>query len=204
MSYKSNKFLVILIAPSGGGKSSILREVLACREDVSYSISYTTREKRGTEKDQIDYCFVSKLDFESMIERDDLLEYANVHGNLYGTSRSFIEKLTDSGKHVIMDIDVQGAIQIQNNGIDAITIFIIPPSEKELVERLVGRATDCDEVIKKRLDNGKLEIQELHHFDYLIINDDFRKSVEDVINIINVEEMKIKRYNKIKEIFYGG
>lgn len=204
MSYKSNNFLIILIAPSGGGKSSILREVLARRDDISYSISYTTRAPRGKEINGVDYYFVSEKEFENMKEREDLLEFANVHGNWYGTSLSFINKLTASGKHVLMDIDVQGACQIQNSNIDAVTIFIIPPTQKELVERLVRRGTECKESIEKRLHNGKGEIAEINHFDYLVVNDNFDKSVTEVLNIINVEEKKIKRFNDIEEIFYGG
>ncbi|MFO7896212.1 MAG: guanylate kinase [Candidatus Cloacimonadales bacterium] len=201
---EKNKFLIILIAPSGGGKTTIGRAVLEREADVDYSVSFTTRQPRGNEVDRIDYCFISQAEFRERIKNGDFLEHANVHGNLYGTSRSFIETRMNSGKHVLLDLDVQGAQQIMSKGVNAVTIFILPPSEEVLKERLNKRGTDSQDVIERRLTNAVSEIDQIANFEYLVINDSLEKAIEDVIGIIRSEEKRIERLDNIKEKFYGG
>lgn len=201
---EKNKFLIILIAPSGGGKTTIGRAILEREADIEYSVSFTTRQPRSNEIDRVDYCFISQAEFRERIKKGDFLEHANVHGNLYGTSRSFIEDRMNSGKHVLLDLDVQGAHQIMSKGVNAVTIFILPPSESVLKERLNKRGTDTQEVIERRLTNAVSEIDQIGNFEYLVINDQLEKAIEDVIGIIRTEEKRIERLDNIKSKFYGG
>jgi len=202
--FQSNNFLIILISPSAGGKSVIAKQVLKKCDNIGYSISITTRKPRGNEINGKAYFFISEEEFQKRISDEDFLEYALVHGKLYGTSKSVIEKILSSQKHAILDIDVQGAKQIIASGVDAITIFILPPSAAILKERLLKRGTDSKEKIEERLQDGIKEIDEVNNFDYLVINDDLNNAVEEVINIIKIEEKRICRYENIKQTFYGG
>ena len=202
--FQSNNFLIILISPSAGGKSVIAKQVLKKCGNIEYSISITTRKPRGNEINGKAYFFISEEEFQKRISDEDFLEYALVHGKLYGTSKSVIEKILSSQKHAILDIDVQGAKQIIASGVDAVTIFILPPSALILKERLLKRGTDSKEKIEERLQDGIKEIDEVNNFDYLVINDDLSDTVDEVINIIKIEEKRICRYKNIKQTFYGG
>ncbi len=202
--YKNKNFLIILIAPSGGGKSTIAKEILDKHPDIEYSISYTTRKPRGDEKHGVNYFFVSESEFKKMADEGDFLEYAFVHGHWYGTSRTQIEKRIEKGKHIILDIDINGAMKIMGSGIDAVTIFILPPSIDVLKERLIKRGTDSIETINLRLKNAYNEIKEVHNFQYLVINDELKEAVQAVEGIIKSEEKKVKRFKNILETFYGG
>ena len=193
-----------MISPSAGGKSIIAKQVLKKIENIEYSVSFTTRKPRGNEINGKAYFFVSEEEFHQKISDGDFLEYALVHGKLYGTSKSVIEKIFSSQKHAILDIDVQGAKQVIKSNIDAVTIFILPPSAKILKERLMKRGTDSKEKIEERLQDGIKEIDEVNNFDYLVINDDLNDAVDEVINIIKIEEKRICRYENIKQTFYGG
>lgn len=201
---KDNKrnFLVILISPSGGGKTAIFTKILAENSEIKYSVSFTTRKARSNEIDGVHYNFISEEKFLKMKESGDFLESAIVHGYWYGTSKSYINNVLKNN-HIIMDIDVQGAKQIMCSDIDHITIFILPPSRKVWLERLKGRGTDSDEIIKVRLETAEKEIQEIRDFQYLVINDDLNKAVNDIEIIINAEENKIERYINIED-YYGG
>ena len=192
---KDNHFLIILSAPSGGGKSTILNEVLKVAEDIDYSVSYTTRKPRGTEQNGIHYHFVSEAEFQKRISEGDFLEYANVFGNWYGTSKSFIRNRLAVKHHVILDIDVQGASLISSTDIPYVKIFILPPSMEVLHQRLVLRATDSEEEIAKRLQTAKKEVAFIPQYDYLVINDKLEIAVQDVLAIIRAEENRVSRYH---------
>ena len=192
---KDNHFLIILSAPSGGGKSTILNEVLKVAEDIDYSVSYTTRKPRGTEQNGIHYHFVTEEEFHKRISEGDFLEYANVFGNWYGTSKSFIRNRLAVKHHVILDIDVQGASLISSTDIPYVKIFILPPSMEVLHQRLVLRATDSEEEIAKRLQTAKKEVAFIPQYDYLVINDKLEIAVQDVLAIIRAEENRVSRYH---------
>lgn len=186
--------MIILSAPSGGGKSTILNEVLRRADDIDYSVSYTTRKPRGEEQNGIHYHFVSEEEFQSRIREGDFLEHANVFGRWYGTSVSFIKKRLDVGKHVIMDIDVQGSAQISRIDIPYVKIFILPPSLEVLRERLINRNTDSMAEIDKRLRIAREEIKQICRYDYLVINDDLDQAVNEVVCIISAETNRVGRY----------
>lgn len=191
---KSSNFLIILSAPSGGGKSTILNEILKLTDNIDYSVSFTTRKPRGVEQDGIHYHFVDEPEFLRRIDAGDFLEHARVFGNWYGTSISYIKSRLNARHHVIMDIDVQGATLISATDIPFVKVFIIPPSMEVLKDRLVRRATDSDEEIAKRLKIARDELNFIPHYDYLVINDDLSQAVEDVLAIIRAEENRVARY----------
>lgn len=194
MPYNKKPFLIILSAPSGGGKSTILSKILESAENIEYSVSYTTRKPRGEEKTGVHYHFVTKEEFERRIKADDFLEYAKFCENYYGTSISYIQSRLQSGQHVIMDIEVQGAAQISSKDIPYVKIFILPPSLKVLKQRLTDRNTDTEEEIEKRLAVARQEILHIPKYDYLVINDDLDDAVDDVWSIIHAEENRVDRY----------
>ena len=194
MSYRKSPFLIILSAPSGGGKSTILNEVLKHTDTIEYSVSYTTRKPRGTEINGAHYHFVSEQIFKDRIESGDFLEFAEFSDNYYGTSISYIQSRLAKGKHVIMDIEVQGAAQISSTDIPYVKIFILPPSLEILKKRLINRNTDTMEEIEKRLVIAKYELTQIPNYNYLVINDKLKDAVADVINIIRAEENRVDRY----------
>jgi len=198
---KSKSFLIILSAPSGGGKSTILNEILKLTDDIDYSVSFTTRNPRGEEQDGVHYHFVDEAEFIRRIDSKDFLEHARVFGNWYGTSISYIQSRLKLSRHVIMDIDVQGAAQISATEIPYIKIFIIPPSMTILKERLVRRGTDSPEEIEKRLSIATDEIKYISHYDYLVINDQLPRAITEVLAIIRAEENRVSRYHEPIEGF---
>ena len=196
MAFCRKPFLIILSAPSGGGKSTILHEILKQTDHIEYSVSYTTRKPRGIEQDGVHYHFVSEESFLNKLESGDFLENAVFSGHRYGTSISYIQSRLALGKHVIMDIEVQGAAQISCKDIPYVKIFILPPSLEVLKERLINRKTDTAEEIDKRLEIAKYEITQISKYNYLVINDQLEDAVNDVMSIIEAEENRVDRYDE--------
>jgi len=186
--------MVILSAPSGGGKSTILRALMERLDNVKYSISATSRPPRGDEVNGADYFFLSKEEFERQIELGKFLEHAEVHGNYYGTPKDWVEKQLVKGVDVALDIDVQGAEQVKRiNPHDTLMIFLIPPSMKVLEERLRGRGTESEEQIQLRLKNARQELDQWRDFDYSVVNENLDAAVKSVENIICSERRRSSR-----------
>ncbi|MBA2379304.1 MAG: guanylate kinase [Blastocatellia bacterium] len=194
--------LIIISSPSGGGKGTIIREVIQSIPDLEYSVSYTTRDRRFGEEDGRDYHFIPKADFENRIAGGEFLEYAVVHGNFYGTSLTRTEGLISSGKDVILEIDVQGALQVMKRlPAAAISVFILPPSFDVLKARLTARSTETPEDLELRLRNSFDEVSEFERFDYLVINDELVSACRTVASIIRAERQRRDRQmDRIKGI----
>lgn len=188
---KGNVF--IITSPSGGGKGTLIKRVLPKIENLKYSVSYTTRQIREGEVHGQHYFFIKDDEFEKLIEKEEFLEYAKVHGNFYGTSKSQVEKETNDGNDIILEIDVQGAKLIQEKLSHSIGIFILPPSYKILTERLIERNTEEEKDIFVRLNNAKKEVKEFQTFDYIVINDDLEKSTKGLESIFIAEKLKRDR-----------
>ncbi|MBL8591006.1 MAG: guanylate kinase [Methylobacteriaceae bacterium] len=187
--------MLILSSPSGAGKTTLTRMLLQDRAlDLTLSVSVTTRARRSSEVDGIHYRFISRPDFESLRDRGELLEWAEVHGNLYGTPKRPVDDILAQGRDVLFDIDYQGAAQVRaKSPADVVTIFILPPSMSELRARLERRAEDAREVIDRRLDNARNEIRRWTTYDYVIVNDDLDRSYGDVRAILAAERMRRER-----------
>ncbi len=207
---KNKGHLFIISAPSGTGKSTICWRLKEKFINLEESVSYTTRSPRKGEVDHVDYSFIETDEFKSMIKRNEFLEWAEVHGNYYGTSAKRIKSLLDKGKDVLLDIDTQGAGQIRERiekegGMFPNTsfIFILPPSIKELSERLNKRGTDSGETIKRRLDKAKDEIKDYIFYDYVIMNDNLKNAVSELETIILAAGMRRENLDEhwIKEAF---
>jgi guanylate kinase len=180
-------FPMILSAPSGGGKTSIAKAILARRPDVGYSVSCTTRQPRAGETEGKDYYFVSRTEFLAKRQRDEFAESAEVHGNLYGTLRSEVLRVLGSGRHVLMDIDVQGAAQFTKVFPESVTVFILPPSAQVLLERLRGRQSESKSQLADRLQSALQELQAVERYEYIVVNDNLEHAVQRVSSIIDAE-----------------
>ena len=178
--------LIVIAAPSGTGKTSLIEALLKDSTDMKFnlSISYTTRKKRINEKDGESYLFIDKKEFERMLENKDFLEHAEVFGNFYGTSKSWVEEQLKEGKKILLELDWQGAVQVKSAYPSALTIFILPPSYKDLELRLIERDLDKKVVIEKRLAEAKKEIEQGQSFDFLVVNDEFEKALRDLKYIV--------------------
>ena len=190
---KRRGILFVISAPSGAGKTSICREILNKLPNLRQSISYTTRARRSVERDGVDYHFVTMKVFREMVTEGAFLEWAEVHGNCYGTARNSLEQATAAGADILLDIDFQGAEQLRNSGLDGVFIFILPPDMNELRKRLDTRNTDDDQVIERRMKNAADEIAEAVKFDYLVVNDVLGKAVETILSIMTAETARTKR-----------
>jgi guanylate kinase len=177
--------LFVIAAPSGAGKTSLVRALMERKPELQFSISYTTRKKRETERDGRDYHFVSHEEFEGMVARGAFLEHARVFDNYYGTSREQVESHLVAGDNVLLEIDWQGAQQIRRAMPECRTIFVLPPSRNALEQRLRGRGTDSDEVIARRLRDSIADMSHWNEFDYVVVNDDFARAAADLEAIID-------------------
>lgn len=182
--------LFVISAPSGSGKTTLVRRLLDTLDDVQFSISFTTRPVRGTERDGIDYHFIPEESFRSKIEEGEFLEWAEVHGNLYGTSKIETEKIRVGGEDILLDVDVQGATQVRKAQPDAVTLFIMPPSFAVLEDRLRGRRQDSDKVIEGRLEEARHEIHHYKDYDYVLVNDSVERTSELFKAIVLAERMR--------------
>jgi guanylate kinase len=191
-------FPVILSAPSGGGKTTIARRLLETRSDVGYSVSCTTRTPRPGEVDGKDYYFLSTKDFLERAERGEFAESAQVHGNMYGTLRSEVQRVLASGRHVIMDIDVQGASQFRSAFPESVLIYVLPPSGEVLLERLRGRNTESRESLKQRLLSALVELQAVPWYQYVVVNDEQERAVASVAGIIDAEGFRRERLANVE------
>lgn len=178
---------VVLAAPSGTGKTTIAHELVARHERFTFSVSATTREAREGERDGIDYEFLPEGEFRRLAEEGELLEWAEVHGNLYGTPRRNLEAAQQRGQHVVLDIDVQGARQIRDRAPEAVLVFIFPPSARDLVARLTDRGTELADDVRRRLTGARDELQAAAEFDYIVVNDELGPAVEAVRGIVEAE-----------------
>ncbi|MCB4791097.1 MAG: guanylate kinase [Elusimicrobia bacterium] len=183
--------IFVLSAPSGAGKTTLYKGIIKEIPKLKYSISHTTRPKRAGETNGRDYFFASVEKFKKLIKKKEFIEWAKVHDNYYGTSHSFIQKTINSGFDVVLDIDVQGALQMKKAYPGAVLIFIMAPSFKELKKRLVLRKKDSREVIKRRLCNAKKEVRYIKKYDYLIINDKVSQALRDLYSIITSRHLKV-------------
>ena len=179
--------LYVISAPSGAGKTTLVRALLLRNPRVQFSISYTTREPRVREKNGDDYFFVNKEDFEHMVESGDFLEHARVFDNYYGTAKSQVQNQLDADKHVLLEIDWQGAQQIRQAWPDCVSVFILPPSLQELERRLRTRATDSEKVIQRRMQDSISDISHWSEFDHVIINDNLNEALEELEGVINAQ-----------------
>jgi guanylate kinase len=177
--------LFVISGPSGAGKSTVINAVLKDRPELHYSISFTTRPPRGSEKDGVEYHFVTESVFRRMVDRNEFAEWAEVHGHLYGTSARRIEEITASGQDVVLDIDVEGARKLFSKYPDAVSVFIAPPDMEELEKRLTERATDRDEVVKRRLKNARTEMAHAKRYTHILVNEDLGRTVSEVEAIMD-------------------
>lgn len=191
-------FLLVISGPSGVGKGTVLHDLMNTQSNLVYSVSATTRKKRDGEIEGVSYFYKTHEEFEDMISKGDFLEYAHVHNNYYGTPREFVENKINEGKIVILEIDVQGALNVKKNTDNGVFIFLAPPSLQELKRRIVGRGTETDEDINIRMSNAKKELDHIKDYDYLVVNDHLNSAITSVNEIINAEKHKVFREENIE------
>ena len=198
-------FLIVVSGPSGAGKGTVCSAFLKEHEDVAYSVSATTREPRAGEKEGVNYYFLSRGEFESMIENGELLEWAEVYGNYYGTPLKKIEEKLSKGQDILLEIDTQGALNVQKKFPDGVYVFILPPSIEELAKRLRGRGTDSEEAVERRLAAAAGEIAVAREYTYTIVNDTVEHSVQTLAAIVSAEHARTcNNLEKIDEIIKGA
>ena len=192
-------FPIILSSPSGAGKTTIAAAILKARADIGYSVSCTTRAPRAGEVDGKDYYFLSRVEFIKRMNEGAFAESAEVHGNLYGTLKSEIQRVINGGQHVLMDVDIQGAALLRRAFPSVVTIFILPPSGEVMLERLRGRKTDSKEAIVRRLESALQELQAVEQYEYVVVNDVLEDSVRRVESIVDAEVVNRKRVAGLRE-----
>ena len=188
MDFQGNLFVVA--APSGAGKSSLVQKLLSKDKGIQLSISYTTRPPRGQEQDGREYIFVGRTEFQRRIDAGDFLEWAEVHGNLYGTSRHWLQQRMAQGVDVMLEIDWQGAEQVKRKFSNAVSVYLLPPSFEELEARLQRRGEDAADVIARRLHDARLETPHASAFDFIIVNHDFAHALRDLQSIVAAQRLR--------------
>ena len=195
--------LIVFAAPSGAGKSSLIKKIISNNENIELSVSATTRSPREGETHGKDYFFITDNEFNDLKKKDAFIESADVHGHQYGTLKAFVEEKLENNISVVLDIDVQGFIQISNSIKEVISIFIIPPSLDELKKRLILRGLDADDVINRRMENAIKELKHAKNFNYIVLNDDFNRAFNDITSIIfdkNYEYNETYNKNILKDL----
>ena len=193
--------IFVISAPSGAGKTTLVQLLIEHVPNLYFSISHTTRPPRDSETEGVDYFFVDGTAFQNMISNDEFLEWADVHGHRYGTSKQMLHQAEKEGKDLVLDVDVQGAASVRKVLPESITIFIMPPSYKSLRERLIQRGTDNDIQIEQRLENAREEIQRYQEYDYIVINEELRTASENLCGIVRSRRCKRELLEeKIQEI----
>ena len=204
---KRTGILIVVSGFSGAGKGTLMKRLLERYDNYALSISMTTRLPRPGEEHGKHYFFVDRDEFEKHIEDDGFIEYADYCGNYYGTPRAYVEKCLEEGRDVILDIEIQGAIKIKNKFPDAVLVFVTPPDAGELKRRLMGRGTETEDVIRKRLSRAVEEAQGIENYDYIVVNDELEKCVEDIHAIVIASHCKVQksivRIEKISEELSG-
>lgn len=196
--------MLVISSPSGAGKSTIARTLMDRDQQISLSVSVTTRQRRQSEIEGVHYHFVSQREFERLRDSDSLLEWAQVHGNYYGTPREAVETAMGEGRDMLFDIDWQGAQQLQEKmSADVVSIFILPPTMAELQSRLHRRAEDTEEVIQTRLNNSRAEIKHWREYDYVIVNDDLNSAFDAVQSIVKAERLRRDRRHGLFDFVEG-
>jgi guanylate kinase len=196
--------LFVVAAPSGAGKSSLVKALLELDSHLRVSVSHTTRAPRGQEQNGREYWFVSKDEFQAMVAHGDFFEWAEVHGNCYGTSRKGIEARLMAGEDVVLEIDYQGALQIKQLFAHAVLIFILPPSWAELEQRLRRRGEDHPDVIAQRMVNARVEVAQARHFDYVIINGLFETALFDLKTVVHSQRLKYAAQRRVKSVVFSA
>lgn len=190
--YRRKEIFFVITGPSGVGKTTIMDRVLGRDERLAYSISHTTRDKRTDEVEGEDYFFVDREEFERFREEDRFLEWAEVYGDYYGTSRGEIDRIKREGRDPFLDIDVQGAKQLRSDpSVDAVFVFLAPPSLEELERRIADRGAESSEIRERRMEVAREEISRIPEFDYLIVNEELKKAVGDLEAVIKAERLKV-------------
>ncbi|SKB28178.1 guanylate kinase [Acetoanaerobium noterae] len=193
---KKKGLLVVVSGPSGAGKGTICKNFMELNKEMLLSISSTTRNPRENEIDGVNYNFISKQDFEDLIGTDSLLEYVHVFGNYYGTPKKWVLECIEKGKDVLLEIEIVGAMKVKEKYPDAILVFVLPPSLKELKNRIVTRGTETIEQIENRMARAMQEIKTIEKYDYFIFNDNLTRAVDDLEAIISAEKNKVNRYSQ--------
>ena len=192
-------FLLVLSAPSGGGKTSIAKMLLQGRADLGYSVSATTRAKRPGERDGTDYHFLSRAEFERRLKAGDFIESATYAGELYGTLKSEIERIFSQGRHAVLDVEIEGARQIRRNFPNSLLVFVLPPSADVLLSRLTGRNTEDPGLLQQRVLRAADELAVVSEYDYAVVNDDLVGAVSQVAAILEAEARRVRRQQALPE-----